>query len=1521
MKSLLLLTGALLSFYVSTFAQRNCGTMLYQQMLEQEQPEIIQQRISIEQHTQNFIASDDGSDRSVITIPVVVHVLWNTSAQNISDAQILSQLAVLNEDFRKMNADASSIPSAFATLAADSEIEFCLATLDPNGNPTTGITRTQTSVAEFPYGPEIKFTAQGGKDAWPRSQYLNIWIGNIEGTILGYAQFPGGSASTDGVVIDYLYFGTMGTATYPFNKGRTATHEVGHWLNLYHIWGDDDGACSESDLVDDTPNQAGENYGCPAFPNVSCSNGPNGDMFMNYMDYVDDDCMKMFSTGQRNRMRALFGAGGFRESLLSSPACGVPPACPSPTALTATNIVTTGATLSWGTVGEASSGYQYVISTSNTAPSGAGTVHATTSVTVNNLTANTTYYLFVRANCGVDGFSTWSGPYTFSTPCSTIATLPFTETFESNSSTRSCWNMSDYVSGPQVSWTYNNGAISSSISSAHGGNTNVLFFYEDMNQSAVTRLVSPTFNLSTVAAAEVSFWYASQEWESDQDELRVYYKTTSGGSWTLIPGAVYTSNVTSWTEVVLNLPTPSETYAIAFEGLTNYGHGVVIDDVQIRAVNNCIAPTALTATNNGANSATLSWTASPSATNGYQYVFSTSNTEPVGSGTVVGGTSTNVSSLTSGTTYYLFVRSNCGNGVFSPWAGPVSYFVPLINDNCSGAIALTPSPTCSPVSGTTIGGTQSIPAITCGGYQGNANDDVWYSFTALSPTHTINVTGSGTFDAVVDVRSGNCNGSNIACRDATTTGTEQVPLTGLTVNATYYIRVYGYGSTTNNGNFTICVTMPTLPTWYFDNDNDGHYVSTQQAYASPGAGWNTTGGTSGDCDDNNASIWQSASFYTDSDGDGYTNGTQTVCYGNSIPAGYSATTLGNDCNDNNATVWQSASLYVDNDGDGYNAGTQTICYGSSIPSGYSATTIGSDCDDNNASVWQSTSLYVDNDGDGYNAGMQTVCYGNSIPAGYSVTTIGSDCNDNNVSVWQSAALYVDNDGDGYTNGTQTVCYGNSIPTGYSATTLGNDCNDNNVNINPSATEVCNGVDDNCDGVTDSGCGTNTAPANDMLKNNNPAFNSSNQVYPNCIELTGTTTGASPSIQTGETDVWYQFNARSNGVSIRVRSTTIDAKIYLFSANDLSQALDIEDLIEGTGIEVLNYNSLIEGQNYKVAVVAKNNADGNFQICVQHMRKPNCKNITNLSLCETYGSTETDAFSTTYVFTDEEQVEHIATTSSSSIALSNNSLGLRYSSSYDVQMTANYRMYNGLNEVEYIYVPGDATCPFATSAHKPVVVSASQRCTTGAQLTRNVYLSSQASGSNCTHTGYRVEFTPVANCNGDNPNEAQAFTKTISLPNHAISLNYAYNHLPEASNPNLGYWSVRWRPRFAGYEGTYSTPYVISVKKTTGAAPAMELDNTQEPIAAVSKMSDISANVYPNPNNGELVNLNITGLTGTDVYVRIMDSMGRGVFTNHYTAEGSLNTIINFTQPLAQGLYMVEFRDGDRVAIQRMMVSK
>lgn len=236
-------------------------------------------------------------------IPVVVHLVYRTEADNLSDEQVASQIDVLNEDYAAANDDLKDVPTVFTDRIGNPGLRFALASTDPAGAPTTGITRRKTGVASFAVDDRVKAATSGGADPWDTARYLNIWVCRLEGGVLGYAQFPGGPPATDGVVILTSAFGRGGSAQAPFNLGRTATHEVGHYFNLSHIWGEARvPTCADTDSVDDTPNQWGPNFGKPTFPSASCGNVPDGDLFMNYMDYVDDDTMVMFTDLQVARI-------------------------------------------------------------------------------------------------------------------------------------------------------------------------------------------------------------------------------------------------------------------------------------------------------------------------------------------------------------------------------------------------------------------------------------------------------------------------------------------------------------------------------------------------------------------------------------------------------------------------------------------------------------------------------------------------------------------------------------------------------------------------------------------------------------------------------------------------------------------------------------------------------------------------------------------------------------------------------------------------------------------------------------------------------------------------------------------------------------------------------------------------------------------------------------------------------------------------------------------------------------------
>jgi hypothetical protein len=295
---------------------RTCGAMEVHHRLLEQNPQFRVALAALETATQLRLTAAFRSDLSLpVTIPIVVHVVYASAAENVSDAQVQSQIVALNKDYGAKNPDRTKTPAVWAGLVSDTGVQFKLATIDPNGKPTNGITRTKTTQTSFSNNDSVKSAAKGGADAWPSDKYLNLWVCTLGNGLLGYAQFPGGPAATDGVVILNAGFGTTGTATSPYNLGRSATHEIGHWLNLIHIWGDTSD-CTGSDFVADTPNAQNPNYGKPTFPHVSCTNGPNGDMFMNYMDYVDDDTMFMFTAGQVARMHATLA--GPRAPLVAS---------------------------------------------------------------------------------------------------------------------------------------------------------------------------------------------------------------------------------------------------------------------------------------------------------------------------------------------------------------------------------------------------------------------------------------------------------------------------------------------------------------------------------------------------------------------------------------------------------------------------------------------------------------------------------------------------------------------------------------------------------------------------------------------------------------------------------------------------------------------------------------------------------------------------------------------------------------------------------------------------------------------------------------------------------------------------------------------------------------------------------------------------------------------------------------------------------------------------------------------------
>jgi hypothetical protein len=286
----------------TTPVQRQCSAddVLQEQM--RQDPALRQRMNDIEDFTKRVVENPAAYRlvNGVIEIPVVFNVLYRTTAQNVSLAQLQSQIDVLNEDFAATNADYNNTSTYNSVKSGNIGVRFVL----------DAVNRRSTTKTSWSTNDAMKKSAQGIAPTSPTTK-LNIWVCNMGGGILGYAQFPGGASSTDGVVLDDNATGRTGTAAAPFNKGRTATHEVGHWMNLRHIWGD---ATCGNDQVGDTPTHNTANYGCPAAGHLSTCSGTPVEMTMNYMDYTDDACMYMFSLGQKSRMLATFAVGGPRNS-------------------------------------------------------------------------------------------------------------------------------------------------------------------------------------------------------------------------------------------------------------------------------------------------------------------------------------------------------------------------------------------------------------------------------------------------------------------------------------------------------------------------------------------------------------------------------------------------------------------------------------------------------------------------------------------------------------------------------------------------------------------------------------------------------------------------------------------------------------------------------------------------------------------------------------------------------------------------------------------------------------------------------------------------------------------------------------------------------------------------------------------------------------------------------------------------------------------------------------------------------
>ena len=589
----------------------------YHAMLIQRDPQWDNKRAQYEQQIQQIIASGkvNPSPQTVLTIPVVVHVVYFSNPSNISTAQVQSQIQVLNEDFGRTNADAVNTPAPFAAVAANTGIQFCLAQRDPNGNPSTGIERRQTTVTSFQADDAVKFYSSGGLDIWDPTRYLNIWVCDFGNSgLLGYGEFPTGSPSnTYGVVIQYNAFGNTGNVQAPYDLGRTTTHEFSHCFNLYHIWGDDGNACTGTDYCADTPNQAGSTFGCYTFPHTdACTPTGNGIMFENYMDYSDDVCLNLFTQNQSTRMNAVLATTPY-NALASSNGCQ-PVVLTNDDAAIITittpngNICSTSFTpvvvlKNWGanSLTSCTISYQVDANTPSTFNwTGNLASLATTSVTLSGMTTTTGAHTFTASTSLPNGNSDSQPGNDATTSNFSVFTsgapLPYFEGFESPTFVPTGWTLVNPDNA--TTWARTTQAFKSGVASAYMDNYN----YQSGVGQADDMIVKP-LDLSSVSNPVMTFEWAYTYYTDNSgtytDTLGIYISTDCGTTWTQLfkqGGAQFitatpvpnsnnefipTSSQWGFKLISLSGYQSAANAMIKFRNISGYGDQMYIDNINI----------------------------------------------------------------------------------------------------------------------------------------------------------------------------------------------------------------------------------------------------------------------------------------------------------------------------------------------------------------------------------------------------------------------------------------------------------------------------------------------------------------------------------------------------------------------------------------------------------------------------------------------------------------------------------------------------------------------------------------------------------------------------------------------------------------------------------------------------------------------------------------------------------------------------------------------------------------------------
>jgi PKD repeat protein len=586
MKKTLLAFVIAASLATGSFAQEHrCYTTEMHNEAIKNNPGLLRQAEELEKFTQDFGRTTRANGSVVYTIPVVFHILHNYGAENISDAQIHDAMRILNEDFRKLNADTTSIVPAFQGIASDSEIEFRLASIDPNGNCTNGIDRIVT---------QLTYLADDGSklNPWPNNKYLNIWVANsLENTgAAAYAYYPGSipSAAVDGVMSRHNYVGSIGTSS--TGGARTLTHEIGHCLNLPHVWGSTNqpGVACGDDGVSDTPETMGHTS-CNLTSSVC--NPPIIENVQNYMEY--SFCEHMFTEGQSVRMRAALNspAAGRNNlwqaaNLLAVGVTGGPQVCTPIADFGVYNqMVCAGGDitfydLSWnGRVGTWSWSF----------PGGVPSTSGDSMPTINYPTAGVySATLSVSNTAGTDSITRTSLIYVSGTQQENV---PFIESFED---TASFPGSTGFVLNPDngTTWTrVSNAAVAGTSSIKINNFTNI--------RGQVDEWVMPTMDFSNITTPVVMTFYVAnaRRNSTSDDELSFSGSINCGATWqprynksgatlattTGIVSSNFTPNSTQWRKetVTLNPFKLLPNVRFKFTNTSDRGNNTFIDSINI----------------------------------------------------------------------------------------------------------------------------------------------------------------------------------------------------------------------------------------------------------------------------------------------------------------------------------------------------------------------------------------------------------------------------------------------------------------------------------------------------------------------------------------------------------------------------------------------------------------------------------------------------------------------------------------------------------------------------------------------------------------------------------------------------------------------------------------------------------------------------------------------------------------------------------------------------------------------------